>query len=297
MNQLLAHLERHEVFAALSQKELKHLAPILSEQFYEEGEMVFDQHQLGDYLFYILDGRFMLKLPNEEYKNLVPGQLFGEIGMLNADFRSGSVMAAEASNVIKICGTRLFQEEHIPATVALKIVRALSKRVTNYLRSKEQISTKELIENGEDDNTEFKSTLRYNLYTQKPDKAIENASLKTLVAFMNSEGGTLLIGVGDDGELLGLEADKFQNHDKRLLHLTHLVESRIGSLFVKFLHFTIEQVSEQEILRIDCWPATMPAYLDDGNKEHFYIRNGPSTTDLKLSKVYLYIKERFYSNA
>lgn len=295
MSNLLTYLRDHDVFAALNQEELQHLAPILTEQSYTEGEMVFDQTQVGDHLFYIVDGRFTLKLPNEEYKSLIPGQLFGEIGMLNADFRSGAVMAAEASSVVKVCGTRLFQEEHVPAGVALKIVRALSRRVTNYLRSKEQISTKELIEGGEDDNTEFKSTLRYNLYTQKPDKAIENASLKTLVAFMNSEGGTLLIGVGDDGEVLGLDADKFQNHDKRLLHLTHLVESRIGSLFVKFLHFSIEAVSGKEVLRIDCWPGSMPAYLDDGNKEHFYIRNGPSTTDLKLSKVYTYIKDRFYA--
>lgn len=36
-----------------------------------------------------------------------------------------------------------------------------------------------------------------------------------------------------------------------------------------------------------------PVYLNDGQSEHFYIRTGPSTTDLGLSKVYGFIKDRF----
>ncbi|MCD6174770.1 MAG: ATP-binding protein, partial [Planctomycetes bacterium] len=76
----------------------------------------------------------------------------------------------------------------------------------------------EVIAAGENDGLEFKSTLRWNLRSNKPDKAMEIACLKTMAAFLNSEGGTLLVGVEDDGHILGIGADKFPNEDKFLLH-------------------------------------------------------------------------------
>lgn len=221
------------------------------------------------------------------------GQLFGEIGVINNDFRSGRVSAAEDSKVISISGDRLFLEEHVPPAIALKVVRALTKHITNYLRSKEQVATAEIIRQGENDFVEFKSTLRWNLFSNKKDKAIEKAVLKTLVAFMNSKGGLLLIGVADDGAILGLDNDQFPNNDKILLHLTSLVKKRIGTLYLKFLHFSIERIEDKEVLRVDCQPSTLPAYLKDDQQDHFFIRTGPSTTDLRLSKVYTYIKGRF----
>lgn len=293
MNKIITQLATHEVFKDLKETELLSLAPISHTENYEEGAIVFDVGQQPNYLFFISKGRLRLHLTNNEYKTLLPGQLFGEIGVINADFRSGTVTAAEPTEVICICGNKLFQTEFVEPTLALKIVRALSRRITNYLRSKEQISTKEIIELGESDYVEFKSTLRWNLHSNKKDKKIENASLKTVAAFMNAKGGTLIIGVADDGTLLGLETDKFANHDKLLLHLTKIVQDRIGTLYIKYLHFSIESIEGKDVLRIDCTPSTIPAYLKDGNQEHFYIRTGPSTTDLRLSKVYGYIKERF----
>ena len=293
MEKMLMQLKEHEVFSALSESELASLAPITSQKFFDEGAIVFDVGQQPNYLFFIIKGSLRLHLTNNEYKTLQKGQLFGEIGVINADFRSGTVMAVEPTEVIGICGGRLFQPEHVHPSVALKIVRALSKRITNYLRSKEQISTKEIIERGESDYVEFKSTLRWNLHSGKKDKAIENASLKTVAAFMNANGGTLIVGVADEGNILGLETDKFANHDKLLLHITKIIQDRIGSLFIKFLHFSVENIGGKDILRIDCTPSSIPAYLKDGNVEYFYIRTGPSTTNLRLSKVYAYIKERF----
>jgi len=293
MDQLLAQLSTHEVFKDLSPTELATLVPIIHIENYEVGTTVFSIGQQPNFLFYISSGQLRLHLTNNEHKTLIPGQLFGEVGIMNSDFRSGTVMAVEPTELICICANRLFQPEFVAPSVSLKIVRALGKRIVQYLRSKEQISTNEIIEQGESDFVEFKSTLRWNLRANKKDKVIENAALKTVAAFMNAQGGTLMIGVADDGALLGLEADKFANHDKMLLHLTKIIQDRIGALYIKFLHFSIERISEKDVLRIDCTPSNIPAYLKDGNLEHFYIRTGPSTTDLRLSKVYAYIKDRF----
>ena len=48
---------------------------------------------------------------------------------------------------------------------------------------------------------EFKSSARWNLKEKKEDKTIKEVILKTVAAFFNSEGGTLLIGVADDRDL------------------------------------------------------------------------------------------------
>ena len=52
-----------------------------------------------------------------------------------------------------------------------------------------------LIAAGESDRVEFKSTLRTNLHTNRRDRAMESAVTKTLAAFLNSDGGALVIGV------------------------------------------------------------------------------------------------------
>ena len=222
------------------------------------------------------------------------GELFGEIGIINQDFRSGSVRAIENSTVICISGDKLFSQEYVPAEVSLVILRTLAKRLTTYLRSKEQISTEEIIHNGENDQVEFKSTLRWNLFSNKKDPKLEHASLKTIAAFMNTHGGILLIGVADNGEILGLKNDQFPNHDKLLLHLTKLIKDKIGPTFTSYLHFSIENIGEKHLLRIDCQPAPKPAYLQDSQQGYFYIRTGPASTALPLAKVYGYIRERFY---
>jgi len=290
----LSLIGKHEVFADLTQEELHSLLQIIEAKTYGEGTILFDTSLSPKYLYYIKKGRLMLKLTNNEFKTLLPGQLFGEIGLLNANFRSGMVTALEPTEVIRICGTSLFKEELIQPKVALKIVRELSRRITNYLRSKEQVSTKELIAQGENDHVEFKSTLRWNLYTNAKDQAMEKAILKSIAAFLNSAGGTLIVGVADNGEILGLKKDGFANNDKMLLYLTSIIKTRIDALHLKFIYFFIEPIDGIDVLRIDCAPATVPAYVSDGKLDHLYIRTGPSTTDMRLAEVYTYLRERFY---
>ena len=89
-------------------------------------------------------------------------------------------------------------------------------------------AVKQMIAVGESDLLEFKSTVRTNLHTGKPGKEIELAWLKSVVAFCNTEGGTILIGVNDKGQILGLEADNFQNDDKCLLHIQNLIGEHVG---------------------------------------------------------------------
>jgi len=149
-----------------------------------------------------------------------------------------------------------------------------------------------LIAAGESEKLEFKSTLRWNLMADKADKAIENSALKTIVAFLNTEGGTLLIGVKDDGAVLGIEKDQFLNEDKFLLHFASLVNDRIGKHYVEQILSGLKEIKGKKILRVDCKPSPDPVFLK-GNGEEFYVRSGPSSVQLSTSEVLEYSRKHF----
>ncbi len=65
----------------------------------------------------------------------------------------------------------------------------------------------DLLAIGESQTLEYKSTARWNVRAEQADKKMEHVITKTVCGFLNSEGGTLLIGVDDDGQVLGLDAD------------------------------------------------------------------------------------------
>jgi hypothetical protein len=149
------------------------------------------------------------------------------------------------------------------------------------------------IATGEDDRLEFKSTLRWNLRTDKPDKAMEIACLKTMAAFLNSEGGTLLVGVEDDGNILGIAADQFPNEDKFLLHFNNLINQHLGLEMTGSFLFDIRHLDSGDILIVDCLPSPVPVYVTHDRKEEFYVRVGPGTRPLTTRDAMEYIRNHF----
>ena len=90
-------------------------------------------------------------------------------------------------------------------------------------------SAEELIQRGESKTLEFKSTLRWNLVEdRKDDQRVTHAALKTIAAFLNTEGGDLLLGVADDGAVVGIERDRLENDDKFMRHLAQVVRNGLG---------------------------------------------------------------------
>ncbi len=149
-----------------------------------------------------------------------------------------------------------------------------------------------LIRAGESATLEFKSTMRTNLKTGKKGKEIELAWLKAVIGFMNSDGGILLIGVADDGEILGIEADNFSNEDKCRLHFKNLLNAHIGAEFTRFIHLKLVLIREKTILIIECERVRRPVFLSMGKNEDFFIRSGPSNTKLSMSQMVKYLAER-----
>ena len=164
---------------------------------------------------------------------------------------------------------------------------------SDHPRDATAVSLADLVAAGESTKLEFKSTMRMNLHTGKQDPRIEFSALKTIAGFLNGSGGTLVIGCADDGEPLGLDADGFSSEDKMHLHLVNLVRDRIGIQHMMYVHPRFEELANQRVMAIDCWPARSPAYLKDNGAERFFIRAGASTAELTLSQVQAFARERF----
>lgn len=147
-----------------------------------------------------------------------------------------------------------------------------------------------LIRKGENKKTEFKQTFSKNVHTSKKDKEIEKSSLKNIVGFLNAEGGTLLIGVADDGEITGVEDDFFKSNDKYLLNFKNALNTKIGSEFYPLIDFDLFQVLDRYVLRVDCKPSQKACFYD-GNE--FYVRTNPATDKLEGRQLIEYVKRRF----
>jgi len=152
---------------------------------------------------------------------------------------------------------------------------------------------KEIIRKGESSTVEFKSTLRINLHTKQRDSDIEHGCLKTIAAFLNSEGGSLIIGINDDGEPIGIDEDGFKNEDKMSLHLVNLIKRDLGPHNMLYINQEFGSYKGKRILIVECKPSKSPVYMKKDLFEHFYIRTGPANTELLLSKVQEYIQRRF----
>ncbi len=155
-----------------------------------------------------------------------------------------------------------------------------------------------LISQGEHDQLEFKSSMRWNLVTLKTDKVLEYVIVKTISAFMNAQGGTLLIGVNDDGEVIGIESDyqtfqKKPNRDGFMLKLSSLISQNMGRQTHKFISTQIQSIDGKDICKISITPGDQPVFIKENGKESFYIRAGAASVPLSLSESHEYIRSRW----
>ena len=170
--------------------------------------------------------------------------------------------------------------------------KQLQEQIAGGFRELSEDYLKQLAKTGESDSLEFKSTLRWNLHTDKADKRMENACLKTVAAYLNSDGGVLLVGVDDEGKALGLAKDDFANEDKQLLHWNNLVKSHLGVEFSQFIRANMHSLDGQRVLVIQALPSSRPVFFSRGDDEAYFIRAGNGTQQLKPSEVLAYIDQR-----
>ncbi|RVJ45860.1 DUF262 domain-containing protein [Sinorhizobium medicae] len=167
----------------------------------------------------------------------------------------------------------------------------------------EGISLEDMIDEGENEEVEFKETLRWDVRQGAVNKELEGVIMKTIAAFANAQGGTLLIGVADDGTISGLDNDyktlNGGNRDKFELHLQTLIINTFGEAFAATkLKLSFPEIDEKEICHVEITPAKKQIYVKLADKggapqDRFYVRNGNSSREITGDQAIAYIRERF----
>ncbi|WP_420120718.1 helix-turn-helix domain-containing protein [Nakamurella sp.] len=165
-------------------------------------------------------------------------------------------------------------------------------------------SVDELIRRGESDRLEFKSSARWNLHTKARDEKIELVIAKAVSGFLNADGGTLLIGVNDAGEPVGLANDfavvKSPDPDRYELWLRDLLATTLGQpaavqVVIDFTPVTVDG-SETYVCRVTCPASPRPVFLrpgKGGTQPELWVRNGNSTRQLKVDEAVDYVMDRW----
>jgi len=166
-----------------------------------------------------------------------------------------------------------------------------------HYNSAENLSVAMLFSQSEHEQLEFKSSFRFDHYTKQVNRELEKAAMKTVAAFLNSRGGTLVIGVDDSRKPLGIEYDyqtlSRQSSDGFENHFTNIFNAMIGPEFRRNVRLLFHALDGRSVCVVNVAPADEPAYLAADNAEYFYIRTGNGTTSLKLSEIEAYSRSRW----
>jgi len=173
----------------------------------------------------------------------------------------------------------------------------------NLKRKKELIGTQQrllvrdiekLIHAGENERVEFKSSIRYDYYRKTTNRELELVIAKTIVGFMNAKGGKLILGVDDDGIILGLEKDfktlKHKNRDGYEREIFRIISTQLGHEACFSNHISFYVLEEKDVCVIHIEPSNKPVYVNDGENTTFYVRTGNATYPLTVKDTVDYLK-------
>lgn len=168
----------------------------------------------------------------------------------------------------------------------------------NRLSSELSVNLQSLIHQGEGPLLEFKSSFRWDLEQNRVNRALEIVVLKTLAGYLNSSlGGTLLIGVADNGEIIGLEKDfqslKRQDQDGYEQAIITAISSHLGADLCQFVKVLFHVVDSKQVCRLIVLASPRPVFLNQGKNPKFYLRTGGGTRDLNIQEAVEFIAHRW----
>ncbi len=125
-------------------------------------------------------------------------------------------------------------------------------------------------------------------------------AFRSTAAFISSytEGGDLLIGVADDGSIVGIERDQLESDDKFMRHLAQVVRNGLGDRAGTCIDPKTQIVQGKTVCVVSCQRSPEPVFLKwkgveaapDGD---LFVRSGPGTVKLTPASAREYIRTRF----
>ena len=156
-----------------------------------------------------------------------------------------------------------------------------------------------IIQQGEGPLLEFKSTFRWDMEQSRTNRLLEGVVLKSLAGFLNSKhGGTLLIGVADNGEIIGLENDyqtlKKQNQDGFEQAIMTAIAANLGADLCSHVTILFHVIDTKAICRLIVSPSARPVFINQGNTPKLYVRTGGATRDLNIQEALEFALTRWH---
>ncbi len=153
-----------------------------------------------------------------------------------------------------------------------------------------------LIKDGESEQLEFKASVRWDFHQAKLNRMLEVVIAKTIVGFMNHRGGSLLIGVTDDGQITGLEYDyntlKHKDRDGFERCITDIITSRLGVDLCSHIHCIFYAIGGKDVCRVIIESSVEPVYLHEGKLSKYYLRVGNGTRELDAREALSHVTRR-----
>ena len=240
--------------------------------------------ELREYLELALEGRRRIK---EQLKKIAPHE-YAKTAFSYVERDTGMEFWVEVPEQPDNAVAEIIGDEEAGETAAVPKPQAYTGKKT--------LSARELIVHGESRTVEFKSSARWNLHRGDRDPAIEREIVKAVAGFMNAHGGTLLIGVDDGHQAVGLQNDykltKKGNRDPRDSFenwLTDLFDTCVGKPALANVAVSFESVDGHDVCRVEVRPSRQPVYARGKQSMDFYVRLNNGTRSLDIEEAVAYI--------
>ena len=175
-------------------------------------------------------------------------------------------------------------------------MRDYVNRAIDHTTNNGGLSIKDVISQGENEHVEFKSSICWNYNAKSADKSIKQVIAKTIVGFLNSKGGMLLIGIADNGTITGIEKDietfSKKNQDNFQLELINIISFYIGVEHLSQIHPRFETINNRLICIVPIDKSPIPVFLK-GDDNKLWVRAGNSTRYLGVKAAMSYIKSNW----
>lgn len=177
------------------------------------------------------------------------------------------------------------------------IAEEINKYIDSFIIEKKEekkISLQDYVMMGESSTVEYKSTARWDMEQNKINKELEKVIIKTINGFLNFEGGTLLIGIDDNGEIIGIDKDistlNKKNVDGFQQLLMSLISEYLGVEYSQYINITFENVENKSVCIVNIDKAPQPVFVREKDTKSFYIRAGNTTKFLNSEETHNYIQ-------
>jgi len=151
----------------------------------------------------------------------------------------------------------------------------------------------DIVSTGEGPTLEFKAAVRFNIRTGAVDKNLEGVVAKTAAGFLNAYGGTLIIGIDDDGNPVGIHNDlatlSKRSVDGYQLFLRNLLNAALGADLAVRIDIDFPALNGVEVCLVRVPASPRPVWISSGNDKILYVRNGNSTQPLDGEQAHRYI--------